>query len=261
MYRFGCQIGLSHAAAFLAGDRSDPLYRLLTGSTIHIGRAGSSSGRPAAGDCVPTRASPVCSTPEATADPVAYTSAPFEADTGFRGRGDLLRRRVRATRAGRHRAVPARGGGIRRDPRDRPLGHPAGRPGHRRRPSRPDQPVGRVAGEDSAQSFIEGVTRLGSHVAFDDFGTGYGGFTYVKRLPVDYLEIDVEFVRDLAQNPASQHVVRAVVNRARDFGHRTIAEGVDDQKTLELLRALGVDFAQGFGIGRPAPLDQVLRSA
>jgi EAL domain-containing protein (putative c-di-GMP-specific phosphodiesterase class I) len=120
--------------------------------------------------------------------------------------------------------------------------------------------TGLLRDEDSAQSFIEGVSRLGSRVALDDFGTGYGGFTYVKRLPVDFLKIDVEFVRDLAQNAASQHVVRAVVNLARDFGHRTVAEGVEDDETLELLRGLGVDFAQGFGIGRPAPLDQVLRA-
>jgi PAS domain S-box-containing protein len=118
--------------------------------------------------------------------------------------------------------------------------------------------TGLLRDEASAQSFIEGVARLGSHVALDDFGTGYGGFTYVKRLPVDFLKIDVEFVRDLPHNPASAHVVRAVVNLARDFGHRTIAEGVEDDQTLELLRRLGVDFAQGYGIGRPAPLEQRL---
>jgi len=61
-------------------------------------------------------------------------------------------------------------------------------------------------------------------------------------------------VRELPDNPASAHVVRAVVNLARDFGHRTIAEGVEDDETLELLRELGVDFAQGYVIGRPAPL-------
>jgi PAS domain S-box-containing protein len=118
--------------------------------------------------------------------------------------------------------------------------------------------TGLLREEDSARSFIEGVTRMGSHVALDDFGTGYGGLSYVKRLPVDFLKIDVEFVRDLAQNPASRHVIRAVVNLARDFGHRTIAEGVEDHETLGLLRGLGVDFAQGYAIGRPAPLDQML---
>jgi PAS domain S-box-containing protein len=112
--------------------------------------------------------------------------------------------------------------------------------------------------EDAACSFIEGVDRLGSHVALDDFGTGYGGFTYLKRLPIDYLKIDIEFVRDLPHNLASRHVVRAVVSLARDFGLRTVAEGVEDDQTLALLREHGVDFAQGFGIGRPAPVADVL---
>jgi PAS domain S-box-containing protein len=113
--------------------------------------------------------------------------------------------------------------------------------------------------EDAARTFIEGVDRLGSHVALDDFGTGYGGFTYLKRLPIDFLKIDIEFVRDLPQNPASRHVVRAVVSLARDFGLRTVAEGVEDDETLALLREHGVDFAQGFGLGRPAPVGDVLR--
>jgi PAS domain S-box-containing protein len=113
--------------------------------------------------------------------------------------------------------------------------------------------------EDAARSFIDRVERLGCKLALDDFGTGYGGFTYLKRLPVDYLKIDIEFVRDLAQSPSSAHVVRAVVSLARGFGQKTVAEGVEDAETLALLRKLGVDYAQGFGIGRPAPVAQVLR--
>jgi PAS domain S-box-containing protein len=110
--------------------------------------------------------------------------------------------------------------------------------------------------EDVAQTFIERVAALGCRVALDDFGTGYGGFTYVKRLPVDYLKIDIEFVRDLPRSPASQHVVRAIVGLARDFGQQTVAEGVEDQQTLQMLRDYGVDYAQGYAIGRPAPIEQ-----
>jgi PAS domain S-box-containing protein len=111
-----------------------------------------------------------------------------------------------------------------------------------------------LANDEAACRFLQQVERLGCQVALDDFGTGYGGFRYLKRLPVDFLKIDVEFVRDLPQDVASQHVVHAVVNLARGFGHRTVAEGVEDQRTLELLREYGVDFAQGYAIGRPAPL-------
>jgi PAS domain S-box-containing protein len=114
-----------------------------------------------------------------------------------------------------------------------------------------------LADEDAGCSFVARLASLGCKIALDDFGTGYGGFTYLKRLPVDHLKIDIEFVRDLPRDMASQHVVRAVVNLARGFGQTTVAEGVEDDETLELLRELGVDCAQGYGIGRPAPVEQV----
>lgn len=110
--------------------------------------------------------------------------------------------------------------------------------------------------EDVALEFLAGVERLGCAVALDDFGTGYGSFTYVKHLPVAYLKIDVEFVRDLPRDPASQHVVRAIVQLANGFGYRTVAEGVEDDESLQMLRDLGVDLAQGYALGRPAPLEQ-----
>jgi PAS domain S-box-containing protein len=113
----------------------------------------------------------------------------------------------------------------------------------------------------AAGEFLERIAELGCRTALDDFGTGYGGLTYVKRLPVDSLKIDVEFVRDLPRNPASQHVVRAIVHLARDFGYQTVAEGVEDAETLELLHELGVDLAQGYAIARPAPVEIVLAQA
>jgi PAS domain S-box-containing protein len=112
--------------------------------------------------------------------------------------------------------------------------------------------------ESVAGTFIERVGALGCEVALDDFGTGFGGFGYLKSLPVDYLKIDVEFVRDLQTNLASRHVVQAVVGLAAAFGHRTVAEGVEDDGTLEVIRAMGVDLAQGYGIGRPAPLSETI---
>jgi PAS domain S-box-containing protein len=107
-----------------------------------------------------------------------------------------------------------------------------------------------AAGEAFAQSLAE----LGCALALDDFGTGFGSFTYLKRLPISYLKIDIEFVRDLVTNPANQHVVRAIVSLATAFGLQTIAEGVEDEATLQLLREEGVDYAQGYHLGRPAPL-------
>jgi PAS domain S-box-containing protein len=113
----------------------------------------------------------------------------------------------------------------------------------------------------AAEWFITRLRELGCRVALDDFGTGYGGFTYLKRLPITDLKIDIEFVRDLTESTASQEVVRAVVSLARGFGQRTIAEGVEDSATMDLLRELGVDCAQGFAIARPAPVADVLRCA
>ncbi len=95
--------------------------------------------------------------------------------------------------------------------------------------------------------------QLGCQVALDDFGTGFGSFTYLKRLHADYLKIDMEFVRELTRSTGDQHVVEAIVTLARGFGQRTIAEGVEDQETLTLLRQLGVSHAQGFHLGRPGP--------
>lgn len=105
----------------------------------------------------------------------------------------------------------------------------------------------------TARHFVDRVHQLGCKLALDDFGTGYGGFTYLKRLPVDFLKIDIEFVRDAVTNPASRHVIDAVVSLARAFGLATVAEGVEDEATLGLLRELGVDLAQGYHLGRPAP--------
>jgi EAL domain-containing protein (putative c-di-GMP-specific phosphodiesterase class I) len=111
--------------------------------------------------------------------------------------------------------------------------------------------------EAAGYAFVEQIKALGARVALDDFGTGYGGFRYLKHLPVDYLKIDIEFVSDLVTNKASQHVVAAVVSLAAGFGLETVAEGVEDDETLELLREMGVHRVQGFGIGRPAPADLV----
>jgi PAS domain S-box-containing protein len=105
------------------------------------------------------------------------------------------------------------------------------------------------------EAFARGVVDLGCGLALDDFGTGFGTFTHVKKLPITYLKIDIEFVRELVSSSANQHVVKAIVNLAQGFGCQTIAEGVEDAETLKLLEDFGVDFAQGFHLGRPAPFE------
>ncbi len=112
----------------------------------------------------------------------------------------------------------------------------------------------------AAEAFVRGLNAIGCEVALDDFGAGYGGFGHLKRLPVSYLKIDREFVRDLPLEAASRHVVTAVVNLAKAFSLKTVAEGAEDQATLDLLRLLGVDLVQGFVVARPAPLSELLRT-
>jgi EAL domain-containing protein (putative c-di-GMP-specific phosphodiesterase class I) len=107
---------------------------------------------------------------------------------------------------------------------------------------------------DQASRLAERLAELGCGFALDDFGTGYGSFTYLKHLPVSYIKIDMEFVRALRADSPDRQVVSAIVDVARNFGIETIAEGVESQATLELLRTLGVDYAQGYLIGRPGPV-------
>jgi PAS domain S-box-containing protein len=106
----------------------------------------------------------------------------------------------------------------------------------------------------AGMEFAHRVREIGCGLALDDFGTGYGSFTYLKNLPLSYLKIDVDFVRDLATNPANRHVVAAIVSLAKAFGLQTIAEGVENEETVALLRNNGVDYAQGFHLGRPEPV-------
>jgi PAS domain S-box-containing protein len=107
----------------------------------------------------------------------------------------------------------------------------------------------------AGEAFARGLAALGCGLAIDDFGTGFGSFTYLKKLPLTHLKIDMEFVQDAVTNSDNLHVVKAIVNLAQAFGLETIAEGVENEETLRLLRAEGVDFAQGFHLGRPEPID------
>jgi EAL domain-containing protein (putative c-di-GMP-specific phosphodiesterase class I) len=110
-----------------------------------------------------------------------------------------------------------------------------------------------VEAADRAVRLTGQVRERGCRFALDDFGTGYGGFHHLKTLPLDFLKIDREFVRDALTDASDRHVISAVVNLAELFDMRTVAEGVEDQATLELLAAMRVDYAQGFYIGRPGP--------
>ena len=115
-----------------------------------------------------------------------------------------------------------------------------------------------IANMTEATRFAQGLTNLGCSLALDDFGTGFGSFYYLKHLPVRYVKLDGEFIHNLPRNPVDEHMVRAIVGVAHGLGIQTIAESVADDETIQMLRTYGVDFAQGFHIGRPAPVHEPL---
>jgi EAL domain-containing protein (putative c-di-GMP-specific phosphodiesterase class I) len=108
-----------------------------------------------------------------------------------------------------------------------------------------------------ARAFCEGVQARGCAVALDDFGSGFGSFQYLKHLPFDFLKIDGDFIRALPVSATDQLVVKALADVVRGMGRLTIAEFVGDAATLTLLRDYGIDYAQGFAVGRPTALAAV----
>jgi diguanylate cyclase (GGDEF)-like protein/PAS domain S-box-containing protein len=115
-----------------------------------------------------------------------------------------------------------------------------------------------VADIPRARRFAEALRDLGCRFALDDFGAGFGSFYYLKHLPFDVLKIDGEFVKHAAQNPTDRLVISAVTEIARGLGKRTVAEFVPDDPTIDLLLRHGVDFGQGYHLGIPRPLCDLL---
>lgn len=118
--------------------------------------------------------------------------------------------------------------------------------------------------ENSTLSNLEEASRLlarcralGVRVSLDDFGTGYSSLAYLRRLPVDLLKIDQSFVRDMLHDPNDLGIVESVVRLARAFNRPVIAEGVETMEHGAMLLRLGCPLAQGYGIGRPMPADQL----
>ena len=115
-----------------------------------------------------------------------------------------------------------------------------------------------ISDSERAKIFAIALKQIGCHLALDDFGVGFSSFHKLKTLPVDYLKIDGSFIRDLPKNKVDQHLVRAMVEVARALRKRTVAEFVGSEETLKLVRDAGVDFGQGFHIGKPDAVETFL---
>ncbi len=115
-----------------------------------------------------------------------------------------------------------------------------------------------VANLQKAQLFMSVLKDLGCHFSLDDFGTGLSSFAYLKLFPVNALKIDGSFVRDITDNEVSKSMVAAIAEIARVMNLETVAEFVQDQKSMDLLKDLGVTWAQGYFVGIPRPLQDYL---
>lgn len=111
-----------------------------------------------------------------------------------------------------------------------------------------------IAQFSTAVDLIEKIRCTGAKVALDDFGSGLSSFGYLKNLPVDVIKIDGQFVRDLATNPVDQEMIRAIHQVGKAMGIQTVAEFVEDELSLLELERIGVDFAQGYHLGKPQPM-------
>ncbi|MEO8160449.1 MAG: EAL domain-containing protein, partial [Arenimonas sp.] len=109
---------------------------------------------------------------------------------------------------------------------------------------------------DRAQALISRMRSLGCSFALDDFGTGFCSFNYLRSLDVDFFKIDGSFVRDLESSELSTAVIRAITDIAHVLAKKTIAEHTENEAILAALRELGVDYAQGYGIHSPEPIEQ-----
>lgn len=115
-----------------------------------------------------------------------------------------------------------------------------------------------ISNLQTAHRFIETLRARGCKFSLDDFGSGLSSFAYLRNLPVDVLKIDGQFVKDIAHDPVSLAMVKSIHEIGCLMGKRTVAEFVESQAILDLLREIGVHYAQGYAVGYPVPLDQVL---
>ena len=115
-----------------------------------------------------------------------------------------------------------------------------------------------VADIETARTFAEHLRGLGCRFALDDFGAGFGSFYYLKHLVFDFVKIDGEFVAKSPTNAADRLIITSIVDIARGLGKKTVAEFVSDDDILATVTELGVDRAQGYHIGRPMPIEQLI---
>ena len=110
----------------------------------------------------------------------------------------------------------------------------------------------------AARGVMQRIREFGCHFALDDFGVGFSSFHYLGQLPADYIKIDGSFIRNLTSSTEDRLIVRAIADIAAGFGKQTVAEFVDDAAILPILEEYGITFAQGYHLGQPGPVEDVM---
>ncbi len=111
----------------------------------------------------------------------------------------------------------------------------------------------------STASVLQALKRMGVHLAVDDFGTGYSSLSYLRQFPIDVLKIDQSFISQIPGEPNDSAIVRAIIDMGKNLKHRVIAEGIETQEQLALLRAWNCEEGQGYFFSRPVPAARFAR--
>ena len=110
---------------------------------------------------------------------------------------------------------------------------------------------------DAALHTLTALNEMGITLSIDDFGTGYSSLAYLRNLPVGELKIDKSFVLHMAEDQQDRKIVQSIINLAHNLEMRVVAEGIENQQTLDMLISMGCDHGQGYYIGRPMPIDEM----
>jgi len=110
----------------------------------------------------------------------------------------------------------------------------------------------------AATRFMSALSQLGCRFSLDDFGSGLSSFGYLRELPVDFVKIDASFIKNISTDPADLAIVAAMNEVAHALGVKTVAEGIEDAQTLQMVKHIGIDYAQGYFIAMPVPLQKAV---
>lgn len=116
-----------------------------------------------------------------------------------------------------------------------------------------------VTNMNYANNIIHLIKEMGCEFSLDDFGTGLSSYAYLKNLPVDYLKIDGVFIKDIVNNPADKAMVKSINEIGHFLGMKTVAEYVENDEIITVLKDIGVNYAQGFGIEKPILITEYMQ--